>query len=255
MNVSNLDLFSLLCAVGVTIWLCWVGSTTYPALGPLQSGFGSFVPQNTVFRNGIPTTTAAIVANTPQIVSAFVYLFYTGLLRCLVAGQQWSQFETKAKPLRGTYLFGIPMRYGVPFHILSIFLHWFMSQGLFLARVEVTDAGTPGLFINNTSFGLRETQMSTCGFSVMPGIAVALSGGLLLFAAIGLGTRQYTSAIPLVVTSSAAISASAHNELDQPVDTTKPMRWGVTWIRPDKTGHCNVSSNEVKLPLPGPWCY
>jgi hypothetical protein len=57
----------------------------------------------------------------------------------------------------------------------------------------------------------------------MPGIAVALSGRLLLFAAIGLGMRQYESAIPLVVTSSTAISASAHNEFDLPVGMTKPM--------------------------------
>jgi hypothetical protein len=224
----------------------------------LPSGFGSFVPQDVVFQISVPATTAAIVANSPQLVSAFIYLFYTGLLRCMFAGRQWSQFETKAKPLRvstptggqrGTYLFGIPMRYAVPFHIFSILLHWFMSQGLFLARANATDSGTPGLFMP------YDAQISNCGFSVIPGIAVVLSGGLLLFAAIGLGMRQYKSAIPLVVTSSAAISASAHNEFDKPVDTTKPMKWGVTRIRPDKSGHCNVSSNEVILPIPGPLCY
>jgi hypothetical protein len=128
-----------------------------------------------------------------------------------------------------------------------------MSQGLFLVRLNAINAGTPEL--SNALLDSIGGQISNCGYSIMPGITVAVSGCLLLFAAIGLGMRQYESAIPLVVTSTAAISASGHNEFDQPVDTTKPMMWGVTWIRSDKSGHCNVSSNEVSIPVPGALYY
>jgi hypothetical protein len=69
---------------------CWchglARSNTNIGLAPSQTGFGSLVPQNIVFKNGIPTTAAV---DTPQIVSAFIYLFYTGLLRCMLAGEQW----------------------------------------------------------------------------------------------------------------------------------------------------------------------
>ena len=203
-----------------------------------QTGFGTLRLQNVVFTSPLSTSSAALIANTPQLVFVILDLLYTNLFHCIVAGKRWTRFATKAKALRvstptgnqrGTYPLGLPIRYAVSLLTFSTAMHWLISQSIFLARANM-------IAVDGTVSTDPDHVLSNCGYSVLPGIAAAASGIFLLITVITLGMQRYEGKMPLVATCSAAISAAAHSELDKSVDATKPLMWGVTWFWVDKSG-------------------
>ena len=221
-----------------------------------QTGFGTLRLQNVVFTSPLSTSSAALIANTPQLVFVILDLLYTNLFHCIVAGKRWTRFATKAKALRvstptgnqrGTYPLGLPIRYAVSLLTFSTAMHWLISRSIFLARANM-------IAVDGTVSTDPDHVLSNCGYSVLPGIAAAASGIFLLITVITLGMQRYEGKMPLVATCSAAISAAAHSELDKSVNATKPLMWGVTWFWVDKSGivgHCSFSSNQVEQPVLG----
>lgn len=157
-----------------------------------QTGFGTLVLQNVVFTSPLSTSSAALIANTPQLVFVILDLFCTNLFYCIVAGKQWTRFATKAKALRvstprgdqrGTYPLGLPTRYAASLLAFSILLHWLISQSIFLARANM-------IAVDGTISTDPYHILSNCGYSVLPGIGVIMSGTLLLITVIVLGMRR-----------------------------------------------------------------
>lgn len=108
-----------------------------------------------------------LLANLPQLVMSIMYIFYNAMMTTFLVQREFSHMykEKKRKPLRvsepigiqrGSYFISLPLRYGIPSYALSGFMHWMISQSLFLARITALEAD--GSEDSTNSF-------STCGYS------------------------------------------------------------------------------------------
>ncbi|KAJ7832670.1 hypothetical protein B0H14DRAFT_2802673, partial [Mycena olivaceomarginata] len=118
-----------------------------------------------------------LVANSPQVIFSFIYLFYNNILTRQLAADEWVRFVSPSgkKPLRvsapagmqrSSHFLSLPMRYGVPLMANSMLLHSLISQGIFLVQTSSFSPGPDGL-------RLPEFDVSATGFSVL-GIILAL---------------------------------------------------------------------------------
>ena len=166
--------------------------------------------------------------------------------------QEWSSYAENRKPLRvsspskgqrSTYTLQLPYKYAIPLLVVSGALHWFVSQSIFLANINVYDPD-----------GHRNPKLSfsTCGYSPISMIFVIIFGGLLLLFVLALGARQFKTSMPLVGSCSAAISAACHPPLEELKlhAEQRPLQWGVVSGMGDMNGnaHCSFSMNPVTAP-------
>jgi hypothetical protein len=130
-----------------------------------------------------------IIANSPQVMVSFLYLFFNNILTRQLVSDEWVRFLRKdgKKPLRvsspegmqrSTYFLSLPLKYSVPLTALSILLHWLISQSLFLVQAC---AFTPG----RDSVRLPVYDWAARGFSMLGsilsiGLGIALVLGLIL---------------------------------------------------------------------------
>jgi hypothetical protein len=145
---------------------------------------------------------------------------------------------------RSTYFLELPKKYGIPLLLISGLLHWFVSQSIFLANVDLYDI-----------FGVRDltASFSTCGYSPISMVFVLLLGVMSVLVGVGLGMIPVKPGIPLAASCSAAISAACHipeNELKLHPELL-PLQWGVIPGMMNQNGiaHCSFSSREVLEPV------
>lgn len=199
-----------------------------------------------------------LIANSPQILLSFLYFAYNGIFTCMLLAEEWSLYATKRKFLRvtsptggqrSTYRLQLPYRYGIPLLIGSSMLHWFVSQSIFLARVNVIDS---------TEVEISGVGISTCGYSPMAMIVVIILGSIVVLLGIFFGSRTARSGMPLAGSCSAAISAACH-PLEADVDASmKRVMWGVVaedcfQYEGESVGHCSFTSSTVEAPVVGKW--
>ena len=128
-------------------------------------------------------------------------------------------------------------------------LHWFVSQSIFLARVNVIDS---------TEVEISGVGISTCGYSPMAMIVVIILGSIVVLLGIFFGSRTARSGMPLAGSCSAAISAACH-PLEADVDASmKRVMWGVVaedcfQYEGESVGHCSFTSSTVEAPVVGKW--
>jgi len=130
-----------------------------------------------------------------------------------------------------------------PLLILSGTLHWLMSQSLFLALVTVYDKE-----------GMRDDDksISTVGYSCTAIFCAIIVGSLAVISGLLNGFRKYTPGIPLVGSSSAALSAACHPLPNETSVSLMPLQWGVVNASEGKSVmHCALSSLEVTSPVVG----
>lgn len=215
-------------------------------------GIGDSVGRYMVTMNHSLVATV-LIANLPQTLLCYVYVFFNSLYTCMVAGHEWTQFATHRRTLRvsspvgeqrSTYWLQLPYRYSIPLVILSSLLSWLASQSLFLIKINVLER------TGNTRFVPPDKAILTCGYS--PGaLVLAISiGSLIMLGAAILGLRKYTPEMPLAATSSAAISAASHRADDDQDAAALPLQWGVVSTN-DGIGHCCFSSKLVGHLVPG----
>lgn len=80
--------------------------------------------------------------NVPQSLFSILYFQYNGFFTCMLSSREWSSFSKKKKPLRvsshlqgqqrSRYFLQLPYRFSIPLIIISILMHWVLSQSLFL---------------------------------------------------------------------------------------------------------------------------
>ncbi|MCJ1449551.1 MAG: hypothetical protein MMC23_010071 [Stictis urceolatum] len=139
----------------------------------------------------------AIIANVPQAVLTFVYLFYNNLFTCMAAEKEFASYAVKCKGLRvtnkkghqrSTYFLSLPFRYGAPVMAGPALLHWLMAQSIFFTEIQVFDY-----------WGKLDEKQSTNSVSwSAAGLTLLLIvGGLLVFAPVILGERTGKSLAPL----------------------------------------------------------
>ena len=130
----------------------------------------------------------------------------------------------------------------------SSMLHWFVSQSIFLARINVIYSGVevPGI------------GLSTCGYSPMAMIFVIFLGSVIVLLGMCFGFRKSKGVMPLAGSCSAAISAACHPSETDLNASMKRVMWGVVaedcfQYEGESVGHCSFTSSTVEAPVVGKW--
>lgn len=167
----------------------------------------------------------------------------------MIGGLEWSQFGVLRKPLRVSslrqgdqrtrHVLQLPYRFSIPLVACSVLVHWLISQSLFLIAVETEDSG--------------DWSFLKLGYSPIAIVFVLIVSCLLVVAIIVVGLFRLPSAMPVVGSCSLAIAAACHHYegKEQPIDATRPVKWGVTWrgtVDDVTMGHCGFSASEVHEP-------
>jgi hypothetical protein len=188
-------------------------------------------------------------ANSPQVVLSFIYFTYNSLFTSMAATMDWSKFLEQRKGLRvssipqgdqrGTYMLQLPFRTAIPLMVLSVLLHWLVSQSFFIVNVEGYENG----------HRYFDWDILSCGFSPLAIILLFVVCLVMFSWLIRMGLRNATSAMPLVGSCSVAIAAACHpGRGNDKEDAYDKIQWGVMEMYSSSYGHCGFSSREVSKP-------
>ncbi|KAL9614475.1 MAG: hypothetical protein Q9167_001003 [Letrouitia subvulpina] len=207
---------------------------------------------NAVGNNIVPTNfslpIAVILANLPQTVISYIYVFFNWLYTSMYSGSEWAKYAKHRRPLRvtspvgkqrSTYYLQLPYRYSIPLLILSSILAWLISQSFFVVQIHILEHGAQSIDL-----------ISSCGYSPGAIVLAIIVGTLIFLATFIMGSRKYPTGIPLTATCSAGISAACHAPVDDIDASVLPVQWGVVSVK-DGIGHCSFSSKVVAPPIPG----
>lgn len=212
-------------------------------------GYGATLPALLIkIENSDPNGSFApmiLLANLPQVIVSFLYFTYNGLFTCMLVAKEWNNFAHKRKPLRvaypvekqrSTFWLQLPYTYSIPLLIMSSVLHWLVSQSIFFVRIEVVES---------------KEVITSCGYSPIAIITVIPVGVILLLAIFLTGFRRYEKGIPLVGSSSAALSAACHPPEEDVDASLLPVMWGEVNTEDSAVGHCCITSFAVLTPVEG----
>ncbi|KAI1486567.1 hypothetical protein F5X96DRAFT_681907 [Biscogniauxia mediterranea] len=93
--------------------------------GFLEGDGNSFIPLP------FTLTQAVLLANSPQLLLSFCYLAYNNLFTRLQMAREWALFSDGYHPLRVTNP-KLPYKYSIPLIAVSIFLHWLLSNTIYV---------------------------------------------------------------------------------------------------------------------------
>ncbi|KAI1477430.1 hypothetical protein F4774DRAFT_196462 [Daldinia eschscholtzii] len=100
-----------------------------------ESEMNSFIEKPFTFTQGV------MIANSPQLLLSSCYLAYNNLFTRLQMAREWALYSTGYQPLRvtdpkgdqySTYRLQLPYKYSLPLIATSIFLHWLLSNTIYL---------------------------------------------------------------------------------------------------------------------------
>ncbi|XHG01893.1 hypothetical protein AWENTII_005262 [Aspergillus wentii] len=209
---------------------------------------GNFWP-NTMIKN-------TMIANIPQLVYSMLYFCLNAIFTTMTLAAEWSQYAIQRKGLRvssspegaqrSSYFLSLPYRYAIPMILLSILLHWLISQSLFLVGIDAYTA---------EHGRAPDRDVITCAYSPVA-IVCALSIGTLMVAClVGLGFKRFKSGMPVAGSCSQAIAAACHPNLSLdeknaiPTECI-PMQWGVV-SSDGPFKHCSFTTGNVEEPVDG----
>jgi hypothetical protein len=127
-----------------------------------------------------------LIANSPQVMVSFLYILYNSILTRQLVADEWVRFlrEDGKKALRVSFPVGmqrsshflsLPFRYSVPLMIVSIILHWFISQSIFLVQSSAFSAGPNGQRLPMCDYSAR-------GYTLGGGVSAIAVGSAILAA-------------------------------------------------------------------------
>ncbi|KAJ4290981.1 hypothetical protein N0V90_010177 [Kalmusia sp. IMI 367209] len=257
-------LISVLRYVTVLVFIAWLlknGTRTATARDGVTGsalitslGFGKANSRTTLHIGLKDLLTNAVIVSIPQVILSWIYFSYNGLLTLMSLAREWETYVLSRKGLRisgipegeqrSTYFLQLPYRIAVPFTILSAFLHWLVSQSFFLVSVQ--------LYAYSAADGWHELRGSpvgeiSCGYSLLPLVALLVTGGALLVAIFVMGFVPLRSTTPIVGSCSAAIAAACQplGEDDSEAAVMK-VQWGVMGCFEDGYEHCGMSRRPVR---------
>ena len=158
---------------------------------------------------------------------------------------------------RSSHYLGLPFRYAIPLQIGSIALHWLASQSLYVVSLAVFDWRERPVAIDSSGFSTSSpfdagstNEFYRTGFSCF-GLVLSMAVCVLLLLIGWIDDfRVLLSGMPLVGSSSVAISASCHAESKRLKEMVlKPLRWGVVG-RSDDIAHCSFTDQVGRVTLP-----
>ena len=256
------------------------GNDTSTDLKSLWSmGFGKLNPASVVALDSVLNIPAAtVLANLPQLLVSMLYFRYNGLFTRMLCALEWGKLSTKRAALRvtspqgqqrSTYFLQLPYRYSIPLWLISVLLHWLLSQSLFLASVEFIYHDEP--IANNVNINQAIVSSShlmsgytTLGYSSIAIIFTLALGAVVVLAVIAMAFRAYPERMPFVGNCSFAISAACHPPSEDTNAALKPVTWGCPvegtrdvvedgedHLDKEQVRHCCITSLAVMPPIPG----
>lgn len=187
----------------------------------------------------------------------------------MLLAQEWSSFATNPKALRvtnptgnqlSTYRLNLPYRYGIPLLVISVVLHWLVSQSLYVVLVEA-------FYNDNDGASDGNIVLRGCGYSARALLITIIVGAVVLFLGIANGFRRNKQGMPLAGSCSAAISAACHPPVGDDRPSGKLIQWGSCGystglnVEDDEQiissqgnngiGHCSMTSLKARRPIVG----
>ena len=217
-----------------------------------------------------------IMANTVQVGLSLLYVANNGVLSCMLVAKEWCGFAKTRKTLRvsspvgiqrSSYFLSMPLRYGIPMMAYTSFLHWLVSQCIFIIRVNTFGwDGNPGRGWTTTGYsfipsliGKKDPISAIPKWCLAKNITKAVNLYLfsLIIQIVHGHLRKYPSedGMPLASTCSAAISAACHRPEEDKEAHLLPIQWGVVTTDDQNTSYCSFStSRTIAAPCPGASC-
>ncbi|OAL07035.1 hypothetical protein IQ06DRAFT_207844, partial [Phaeosphaeriaceae sp. SRC1lsM3a] len=149
-----------------------------------------------------------------------------------------------SKPMglqRETYFLQLPYRYAVPLILVSVALHWLLSQALYSQQTDL-HAGSGHFYV-----------LSMCRFSSAR-VLILLIVALVLLMFLGfVGSRPMQERLPPAASCSLVISAACHPPRTEVDPHMKKVRWGaIGGFDAEGFGHCCLTGEPVTKPEVGP---
>lgn len=215
---------------------------------------------STLFFDRTGVISLSLLANTPQLIFSALYLLCNGIFTSMLAVAEYNDFATQRKTLRvtwpkgeqrSTYYLSLPYRYSLPLITVSVFMHWLLSQCIFLVKINSFD-------VHGDRLHSTGDQTTACGWSPLPMFITMVVGGTCMIALLGFGFRRLRSNMPLVSYRSAALSAACHPPPGDGGASLKPVMWGEvqgeslngtnTEGHEIQYAHCTFTSKDVTTP-------
>ncbi|KAI1779055.1 hypothetical protein F4818DRAFT_238026 [Hypoxylon cercidicola] len=188
-----------------------------------SNGFsGSFFEsdQNAFADNPFTFFEGVMTANSPQLLLSFCYLAYNNLFTRLQMAREWALFSEEPHPLRvtdpqgeqyATYRLQLPYKYSLPLIAVSIFLHWLLSNMIYLF---VSLGGYYGEFFlpggTNNDPSLPPNTAVAVGFSTYSIMGMLVMSCVLITIPILLSLKRLSPNTVNIGTNSFALSAACH---------------------------------------------
>ncbi|TDZ24289.1 hypothetical protein Cob_v003013 [Colletotrichum orbiculare MAFF 240422] len=162
---------------------------------------------------------SVIVANSPQLYLSFWYLAYNSLITRLEMSREWASFSLGFCALRvtrprgeqkSTYRLQLRYKYSVTLLLVSIVLHWLLSNALFIIVTRGTyhepDLGSGYL---SDRVNLADDATVAMGTSSLPLLLLVILGLAMVLVPVVLARRPLPGYMPIVGSNSAALQAAS----------------------------------------------
>lgn len=261
---------SWLLAIIVCIVLLAYGNNKISAngvsLNPYTIALGDVNASTLIYADSWPSTLLSnvLIANTPQLLFSCLYFAFNSILTCMCVAAEWSSYANKRKSLRvsnnpqlaqrSNYFLSIPYRYAIPLIVLSITLHWLISESLFMVGVEAWD---------NDMQRDPSGDVISCAYTPVAILSSILIGAFMFTSLVALSRQRLESAMPVAGSCSLAIAAACHPRVDpnQLRDVVMedhrdeeeedmgllPVQWGAIPVE-GPLGHSSFTSRDVDMP-------
>lgn len=185
---------------------------------------------------------SVLFANIWQLLVSSIYFQYNALLTSLLVNNEWQSYRCCRKALRCSwpislqreaYFLSLPWKYGLPLQAAIAFLHFTLSQSVFVVPLEFYTLG-----------GIYGGRQAATGYSIWPMITSIIFGLIVTALPLGLGFQKYDERMPLGATCSLVISAACHRPNEDDEAHLLPVQWAS--IYPSNTGRHDLNSFEVR---------
>jgi hypothetical protein len=165
---------------------------------------------------GFSFVDAVLIANSPQLLLSFCYLAYNNLFTRLQMAKEWALMSTAYRPLRvtdpkgdqiSTYRLQLPYKYSIPLIMLSIFLHWLLSNTLYTFVSEGSYFLNVDTSVDNV---LPSDSAAVVGYSSWSLLVLLAVSAVLIWVPLGFGYLRLPGHMVTVGSNSLALSAACH---------------------------------------------
>lgn len=169
--------------------------------------------------------------------------------------REWAQFSQTRKGLRvtkpsnkqrGTFWLSLPYRVSIPLMIISVLMHYLVSQCLFIADVVALSASgdPPSIDVDG--------GLLTLGYSPPALLCVTVVALVAFLFLIGLSDLRNPTGLPIMRSCSGVIAAACHRPRFDVGAYQEKVKWGVVVaLEGTAEAQCCFTTYEVRIPVEG----